>query len=92
MTTRKTLVLAGLVLIAFPLRPAELLSRVANECKCNRALLSCKILCSDLGSGPGTGGPSTFDVIPGANRPAEERPIIIRPTEGDTKRPSGQNK
>jgi len=93
MTTRKTLVLAGLALIAFPLRHAELLSRVADECKCDRKQLSCKILCSGIGSGPGTGGgASTFDVAPGIDRPAQERPIIVPRTEKDTKGPREQIK
>jgi|HubBroStandDraft_6_1064221.scaffolds.fasta_scaffold117696_2 hypothetical protein len=93
MTTRKTLVWAGLVLFAFPLRHAELLSRVADDCKCDRKQLSCKILCSGIGSGPGTGGAaSTFDVAPGVNRPAQERPIIVPRTEGDTKSPPAQIK
>jgi len=89
MTTRKALALAGLVLIAFPLRHAELLSRVADDCKCDRNQLSCKILCSGIGSGAGTGGgSSTFDIAPGVNRPAQEPPIIVPRTEGDTKSPS----
>jgi hypothetical protein len=89
MTIRKTLVLAGLALIAFPLRHAELLSRVANDCNCDRSQLSCKILCSGIGSGPGTGGgSSTFRV----NRPAQERPIVVPRTEMDTKSPSEQIK
>jgi hypothetical protein len=94
MIPRKTLVLAGLVLIAFPLRHAELLSRVADECKCDRTQLSCKILCSGVGSGQGTGGSSsTFDIAPGIERPAQERPTIVPRTEDkDTKSPSGQNR
>ena len=93
MITRKTLVLAGLVLIAFPLRHAELLSRVADNCKCDRTLLSCKILCSRIGSGPGTGGgSSTFDVAPGVRSPDQERPIILPRTEEDTKSPPAKIK
>jgi hypothetical protein len=93
MTTRKTLVLAGLVLIAFPSRHAELLTRVAEDCKCDRSQLSCKILCSGIGSGPGTGGgSSTFDVAPDVNRPAQERPIVVPRPEVDTKSPSAQIK
>jgi hypothetical protein len=91
MTIRKTLVLAGLVLIAFPLRHAELLSRVAIDCKCDRKQLSCKILCSGVSSGSGTGGgSSTFNVAPGVISPAEERPIIVPRTERDTKSPPAQ--
>lgn len=91
MTTRKILVSASLMLIAFPLQHAELLSPVADDCKCDRSKLSCKILCSGIGSNPGTGGgTSTFDVAPGVDRPAEERPIIVPRT--DTKSPVQQIK
>jgi hypothetical protein len=91
MTTRKTLVLVGLALIVFPLRHAEPLIRVADECKCDRTQLACKILCSGIGSGDGTGGgSSTFSTAPGAVRPSQERPVIVPRTETDTRRSSEQ--
>ena len=93
MITRKTLLLAGLMLIASPLRDAELLSRVADECKCDRSQLSCKILCSGVGSGQGTGGASsTFEINPGVDRPERERPTIVPRTEKDTNSPREQIK
>lgn len=93
MTTRKALVAAGLLLIASPLRHTELLSRVADDCKCDRTQLSCKILCSSIGSGQGTGGgSSTFDVAPGVNRPAPDQQIIVPRPETDTKSTSEQVK
>jgi hypothetical protein len=93
MSTRKTLLLTSLVLIFFPLRHAEPLIRVADDCKCDRSQLSCKILCSGIGSNPGTGGgSSTFDVGRGADRAAEEKPIIVPKTEMETKSPSERDK
>lgn len=93
MTTRKTLVLAGLLLIAFPLRQGELLSRVAAECKCDQSELGCRIMCSGIGSGQGTGGgSSTFNAAPGVNRPPSERPVVVPQTETDIKSPPKQEK
>ena len=93
MSTRKTLVLVGLALIVFPLRHPDFSSRIADDCKCDRAQLACKILCSGIGSDPGTGGgSSTFNVAPGVNRPDQERPIIVPRKEIDTKSPSEQVK
>ncbi|MGX1317493.1 hypothetical protein AB7M17_000946 [Bradyrhizobium sp. USDA 377] len=93
MPTRKMLMFTGLLLIAFPLPRAELLSRTAEDCKCDLNELGCRIMCSGIGSGRGTGGgSSTFDVAPGANRQLPERPIVVPRTETDIRNPSGPNK
>lgn len=88
MMTRKTCLLAALMLTILPLRPAELVSRVADDCKCDRSTLSCKILCSGIGSGTGTGdGASSFNVAPGSERQPQERPNIV-PRRDDFKGPT----
>jgi hypothetical protein len=93
MSTRKTLLLTSLMLIFFPLRHAEPLTRVADDCTCDRSQLSCKILCSGIGSNPGTGGgSSTFDVGPRADHAPEEQPTIVPKTEMETKSPSRRDK
>lgn len=94
MSTRKTLVLAGLLLIASPLRHGELLSRVAAECKCDQSDFGCRIMCSGIGSGQGTGGGSTssFNAAPGANRPPQDRPVVVPRTDTDSRSKSEQIK
>jgi hypothetical protein len=94
MSTRKTLVLAGLLLIAFPLRHGELLSRVAAECKCDPGDVGCRIMCSGIGSGQGTGGgsTSTFNTAPGVNRLPQERPVVVPRMDTEPKSRSEQIK
>ncbi|MGY8636549.1 hypothetical protein RAD15_29165 [Bradyrhizobium sp. 14AA] len=93
MTARKTLVLAGLLLIAFPLRQGELLSRVAAECKCDQSELGCRIMCSGIGSGQGTGGgTSSFNSAPGVNRLPADRPVVVPRTDTDIRSKSEQIK
>jgi hypothetical protein len=78
MTTHKLLAFASLVLFMFPLRHAEVLTRTANDCKCDLKDLGCKIVCSGIGSGEGTGrGTSTFDVTPRKDNSPQERPIVV---------------
>jgi hypothetical protein len=78
MIPHKMLVLTSLVLLMLPLRHAELLSRAADGCKCDLNDLGCKIVCSGVGSGRGTGGgTSTFDVAPLKDGSPPERPIVV---------------
>jgi hypothetical protein len=89
MTTHKLLAFAGLALVMFPLRHAEFWSRTANDCKCDLNDLGCKIVCSGIGSGKGTGGgASTYDVAPRKDNPPQERPIIV--PEPDNKSTTGK--
>jgi hypothetical protein len=82
--------LASLALIAFPLPRAELLSRIADECTCDRTKMACRILCSGIGSGSGTGGgSSTFRITPGDDRTVPERPIVMPRTEPDIRMSPG---
>lgn len=93
MSARKTLVLAGLALIAFPLPRADMFSRIADECNCDRTKMACRIQCSSIGSGSGTGGgSSTFRIAPDDDRPAKERPVVVPRTEPDLRSPTGLNK
>jgi hypothetical protein len=93
MTIRKTLVLASLALVTFPLPRAELFSRIADECTCDRTKMACRIQCSGIGSGTGTGGgSSTFRVNPDGERPAQDRPIVVPRTESDVRSSTGLNK
>ena len=78
MTARKQLVFASVVLLMFPLRHAEFLNRTADDCKCDLKDLGCKIVCSGIGSGQGTGGgTSTFDVAPRKDDSSVDRPVIV---------------
>jgi hypothetical protein len=93
MSTRKILMLASLTLIAFPLPRAELFSRIAEGCNCDRSKMACRIQCSDIGSGTGTGGgSSTFRVGPDVDRTVPERPVVVPRTETDIRSSSGQIK
>ncbi|MDA9501884.1 hypothetical protein [Bradyrhizobium sp. CCBAU 11357] len=91
MSTRKTLMLASLALIAFQLPRAELFSRIAEGCNCDRSKMACRIQCSDIGSGSGTGGgSSTFRIAPDVDRPVPERPIVVPSTVPDIRSSTGQ--
>ncbi|UPJ63082.1 hypothetical protein [Bradyrhizobium sp. 191] len=90
MSTRKTLLLAGMALFALPLPRADLFSRIADECPCDRSKMACRIQCSGIGSGTGTGGSSsTFRIAPDGERPAQERPIVVPRTEPEIRGTTG---
>lgn len=85
MTTHKILALTSLLLVAFPLRHAEILTRVADDCKCDAKDMGCRIMCSGIGSDHGTGGgSSTFDVVPPGEGPSKEPPIVVPKTDEKT--------
>jgi hypothetical protein len=90
MSTRTILMLVSLTLIAFPLPRAELFSRIAEGCNCDRSKMACRIQCSDIGSGAGTGGgSSTFRIAPDVDRAVPERPIVVPPTVPDIRSSTG---